>query len=182
MISNIPLFLLNGVFYASTLFLIASGLTLIFSVAGILNLAHGALYMFGAFVGAYIIKVLSATHSYIVAFPIAAIVVGGIGVFIERFLLKWIYERPFFYQLLLTFGIALILGDLVRMIFGSQPISASTPFMRAGSISILGTPLSSLQLNSYSCNNSYCIRTEVRIKQYEIGEDNKSLCSRKRDG
>ncbi len=140
MISNIPLLMLNGVFYASILFLVASGLTLIFSVAGILNLAHGALYMFGAFVGAYIIKTLGASHSYIIAFPIAAAVVGCMGVAIERFLIKWIYGRHYFYQLLLTFGLALVIGDLTRMIFGSQPISAAKPFMRAGSITILGTP------------------------------------------
>ncbi len=133
-------FILDGFFYASILFLISSGLTLIFSVAGIINLAHGALYMLGAYIAAVLIKSLINTPYAILAFPIAALIIGLIGIIIERGFIKWIYEREFVYQLLLTFGLALVLSDITRITFGTEPIYVTKLYIHAGIIDILGSP------------------------------------------
>jgi len=133
-------FILDGFFYASILFLISSGLTLIFSVAGIINLTHGALYMLGAYVAAVLIKMLIDTPYAILAFPLAAFIIGLVGIAIERGFIKWIYEREFVYQLLLTFGLALVLSDVTRIVFGTEPIYVTKLYIYAGTIDILGSP------------------------------------------
>lgn len=132
-------FILDGFFYASILFLISSGLTLIFSVAGIINLAHGCLYMLGAYIAATLIKSLIDTPYAILAFPIAAFIVGLLGLFIERFIIRWIYGRDLVYQLLLTFGLALILSDITRIVFGTEPIYVTKLYINTGVIDILGS-------------------------------------------
>ncbi|HIQ03346.1 MAG TPA: branched-chain amino acid ABC transporter permease [Desulfurococcales archaeon] len=132
-------FILDGFFYASILFLISSGLTLIFSVAGIINLAHGCLYMLGAYIAATLIKSLIDTPYAILAFPVAAFIVGLLGLFIERFIIRWIYGRDLVYQLLLTFGLALILSDITRIVFGTEPIYVTKLYINTGVIDILGS-------------------------------------------
>jgi len=132
-------FILDGFFYASILFLISSGLTLIFSVAGIINLAHGCLYMLGAYIAATLIKSLIDTPYAILAFPVAAFIVGLLGLFIERFIIRWIYGRDLVYQLLLTFGLALILSDITRIVFGTEPIYVTKLYINTGVINILGS-------------------------------------------
>ncbi len=138
MFESVAIYLLNGLFFASILFLIASGLNLIFSIAGIVNLAHGALYMLGAYIAAVLIKQFVNTPYLPLAFILAAIMVGLVGLAIERGTIRLVYDKHYTLQLLLTFGLALILSDVVRMIFGTEPISAGEPYMRAGTINLLG--------------------------------------------
>lgn len=133
-------YFLNGIFFASILFLIASGLTLIFSVAGIVNLTHGCLYMIGAYLVAVLIKATPNPTILPLTFILASLLVGILGVIIERFFIKWVYGRAEEYQLLLTFGLSYVLQDFTRIVFGSQPISSSEPFIYAGIIEILGRP------------------------------------------
>ncbi len=140
MLDVITTYFLNGIFFASILFLITSGLTLIFSVAGIVNFAHGCLYMIGAYIAAILIKATPNPMLLPFTFIISALLVGIIGVIIERGLIKWIYKRPVDYQLLLLFGVSLILQDFTRIIFGPQPLSSSEPFIYSGTIEILGRP------------------------------------------
>ncbi|HEW93423.1 MAG TPA: branched-chain amino acid ABC transporter permease [Thermoprotei archaeon] len=137
LLSTLPLFILNGLFYAATLFLIASGLTIIFSVAGILNLAHGAIFMLGAYL-ATLTMLTGDIRLIIITFIIVPFIIGLIGLGIERGLIKWVYDRESEYQLLLTYGLSLVLADLVRMMFGPQPISASFLLRESGVIDILG--------------------------------------------
>jgi len=140
MLDIITTYFLNGIFFASILFLITSGLTLIFSVAGIVNFAHGCLYMIGAYIAAILIKATPNPMLLPFTFIVSALLVGIIGVVIERGLIKWIYKRPVDYQLLLLFGVSLILQDFTRIIFGPQPLSSSEPFIYSGIIEILGRP------------------------------------------
>ncbi|MEM3406414.1 MAG: branched-chain amino acid ABC transporter permease [Nitrososphaerota archaeon] len=140
MLDIVITYFLNGIFFASILFLIASGLTLIFSVAGIVNLTHGCLYMIGAYLVAVLIKATPNPIFLPLTFILAALLVGILGLIIERSLIKWVYERAEEYQLLLTHGLSFVLMDFTRIVFGSEPISSSEPFIYAGIIDILGRP------------------------------------------
>jgi branched-chain amino acid transport system permease protein len=131
---------LNALLYSSALFLIAGGLSLIYGVMRILNLAHGNLYGLGAFVTAWAIgRALEAGAPVAVLFlllPAGAIAAAACGALIERTLLRPFYKRPEEYQLLMTFGLLMILEDLIRLIWGPDPLSATTVYAALGSISI----------------------------------------------
>jgi branched-chain amino acid transport system permease protein len=133
---------LNALLYSSVLFLIAGGLSLIYGVMRILNLAHGNLYALGAFVTAWAIGVaLEAGAAPAVLFlllPAGAVAAGAAGAVIERTLLRPFYKRPEEYQLLMTFGLLMILEDLIRLVWGPNPLSATTVYATLGSISIAG--------------------------------------------
>jgi branched-chain amino acid transport system permease protein len=120
--------ILNSLFYASVLFLIASGLSLIFGVMRIVNLAHGSLYAVGAYVTAWLIGraiALGVALSWLfLLLPIGAFAVALIGTVIEPLLLRPFYRRAEEYQLLVTFGLLQILEDLIRLVWGGTPLSA----------------------------------------------------------
>jgi branched-chain amino acid transport system permease protein len=134
--------ILNALLYSSVLFLIAGGLSLIYGVMRILNLAHGNLYALGAFVTAWAIGLaLSAGVPNFVLFlllPAGAIAAAVAGAIIERTLLRPFYKRPEEYQLLMTFGLLMILEDLIRLVWGPNPLSATSVYASLGSISIAG--------------------------------------------
>jgi len=133
---------LNALLYSSVLFLIAGGLSLIYGVMRILNLAHGNLYALGAFVTAWAIGLaLSAGVPNFVLFlllPVGAVAAAVAGAVIERTLLRPFYKRPEEYQLLMTFGLLMILEDLIRLVWGPNPLSATSVYASLGSISIAG--------------------------------------------
>ena len=120
--------ILNSLFYASVLFLIAAGLSLIFGVMRIVNMAHGTFYAVGAFVTAWMVSRAIAYHVPIgLAFlliPVGALVVALVGAAIEPTLLRPFYRRAEEYQLLVTFGLLLILEDVIRFLWGGLPLSA----------------------------------------------------------
>lgn len=124
---------LNSLFYASVLFMLAAGLSLIFGVMGIINLAHGTFYAVGAYVTAWAITGAAGTlhpAALFLLLPLGAIVVAALGVLVEPVLLRPLYRRPEEYQLLITFGLLLVLEDLIRLVWGGTPLSAS-PIMDA---------------------------------------------------
>ncbi len=120
--------ILNSLFYASVLFLIAAGLSLIFGVMRIVNMAHGTLYAVGAFATAWLIgRGLTAgvpAGWLFLLLPVGAVVVALVGAVIEPVLLRPFYRRAEEYQLLVTFGLLLILEDAIRFIWGGTPITA----------------------------------------------------------
>ncbi len=134
--------ILNALLYSSVLFLIAGGLSLIYGVMRILNLAHGNLYALGAFVTAWAIGlVLGAGAPNFVLFlllPAGAIAAAVAGAIIERTLLRPFYKRPEEYQLLMTFGLLMILEDLIRLVWGPNPLSATSVYASLGSIPVGG--------------------------------------------
>jgi branched-chain amino acid transport system permease protein len=129
-VSILAIQVLNSLFYASVLFLIAAGLSLIFGVMRIVNLAHGSLFAIGAYIGAWLvgraIGLGVPVGWLLLVIPIAALAVALIGIVIEPLLLRPFYRRAEEYQLLVTFGLLLILEDLMRLVWGGLPLTADT--------------------------------------------------------
>jgi branched-chain amino acid transport system permease protein len=128
--------LVNGVSYGLLLFIITCGLSLVFGILGVLNLAHGSLYMFGAYI-AYSLTV-SFTQSFWIALLIAPIVVAFIALVVERTLLRPTYHLGHLSQVLLTFGLAYVFHDIASLIWGSNVLSITVPPIFSGSTSIFG--------------------------------------------
>jgi branched-chain amino acid transport system permease protein len=125
----------HGLVYGMLTFLVASGLTLVLGMMGVLNVAHAAFYMLGAYF-AYTFTL--HLGSFWLSLLISPVIVGGLGVFIERFLLRKTYRGGHQLQLLLTFGLFFILGELVRVIWGTVPLTVPVPDLFAGEIPFLG--------------------------------------------
>lgn len=137
----VPIYILNGLYFTSFVFLTSLGLNIILGVMGILNLAHGALYAIGAFMAAWMIGSVFAEMSLLLVLAgglTAAIGLSGIsGLLMEISLIRPMYKRTLEYQLLITFGIMLAIEGLIQMTWGGQAYYASSPFVSMGSISIL---------------------------------------------
>ena len=130
---------LAGISNGMLLFLIAAGLSLIFGVLRIINFAHGALFMLGAFIVVSLSGVVPESAAGFLAGLIGATAgLAVIGAAIETGLLRRIYRAPHEYQLLLTFALVFILGDAVKLIWGNEDHSVSTPALLAGSTQSLG--------------------------------------------
>lgn len=129
---------LNGLASASSLFLVASGLSIIFGVTRIVNFAHGAFYMLGAYVAYTLTTTLAGPLGFWVALPLAALAVAVLGVVVEMTLLRRIYEAPELFQLLATFGLTLMVEDLVVLIWGPQDLLGPRAPGLEGAVSIFG--------------------------------------------
>ena len=126
--------LLNGLQFGLMLFLIAAGLTLVFGILDILNVAHGSLYMAGAYVAAW---TMQASGSLLASVALAAIVTGAIGLLLEIVLIRRLVVRDHLAQVLGTFAIVLIANDLVGMIWGPAPMMMSMPPALSGPVRLL---------------------------------------------
>ena len=111
---------LTGLANASSLFLVASGLSLIFGVTRIVNFAHGSLYMLGAFIGVTLMEVLPGGVGFWGAILLTGLAVGLFGALIEMVVLRPIYRAPELFQLVATFGVILVIQDLALMIWGAE--------------------------------------------------------------
>jgi branched-subunit amino acid ABC-type transport system permease component len=130
---------LNGLTYAMFLFLIASGLSLIFGVLGVLNFAHGSLYMLGAyFTHQFVSLFVDVPGQFWLAVILGSLTVAVLGVVIERFFLRHLYIREELNQLLFTYALVLILSDVARIIWGTDQFSVSRPAILKGAVEILG--------------------------------------------
>lgn len=127
---------MNGLALSMLLLLVSAGLSLIFGLMGVVNFAHGSLYMIGAYVG---LSLFNFSGTFLLALIAAPFVVAAIGVVMEYTTLRRLYGRDPLYQILLTFGIALILDELVKMIWGPNAISFGTPGWLVGTLSIAGS-------------------------------------------
>src|SRR6266700_2815363 len=114
---------LNGVLYGMLLFLMASGLTLIFSMMGVLNFAHASFYMLGAFFGFQISQWLG----FWPAFFVAPVLVGAVGALVERYGLRNVHRHGHVAELLFTFGLAFVIEEVVQMIWGKVPVDYRVP-------------------------------------------------------
>jgi branched-chain amino acid transport system permease protein len=125
---------LNGLQYGITLFLMAAGLTLVFGIMNLVNLAHGSLYM----VGAYLATAFYAwTGSFLLAVVLALLGTLGVGVVVEMVTLRTLYERDHLDQVLATFGLILFFNELVAIVWGRAALYASVPPWLSGHVRIL---------------------------------------------
>ncbi|HWK45738.1 MAG TPA: ABC transporter permease [Stellaceae bacterium] len=121
--ATIVIQLLNGLAGASALFLVAAGLSVVFGVSRMVNFAHGSLAMLGAFIAATAVaRIGGGLPGYVLAVLLAGLAVGLLGIVIEIVLLRRIYRSPELFQLLATFGLVLVIGDLALRIWGPEDI------------------------------------------------------------
>ena len=114
--------ILTGLANAGALFMVASGLSLIFGVTRIVNFAHGSFYMLGAYIGYTLMQVLPGAVGFWGAMLLAGVAVGVIGAFVEMVILRRVYAAPELFQLVATFGVILIVQDLALMIWGPEDL------------------------------------------------------------
>ena len=133
--SNYMIQAMHGLVYGMLLFMVASGLTLVFGMMGVLNLAHAAFYMLGAYF-AYTVTVYLG--NFWLSLFVGPLIVGVLGVLIERFLLRRAHKGGHVAELLLTFGVFYVLGELVRLIWGSNPLPVPVPQILTGDIPFMG--------------------------------------------
>jgi branched-chain amino acid transport system permease protein len=155
--------LINGSFYA----LLSLGLAVIFGMLNIVNFAHGALYMMGAFVAYFLLQYLGL--NYWIALVVAPIVVGILGMLIERLLLRWLYQLDHLYGFLLTFGVALIIEGLFRNYFGASGLPYQIPPQLTG-----GRNLGFMFLPNYRAwvvvlSLAVCLTTWFLIERTRLG-------------
>lgn len=127
--------LLNGLQLGVLLFLIAAGLTLVFGIMDVINLAHGVLYMAGAYAAAL---TLTASGSLLLAVIVAPVAAFGIGIVLDRLVLRRLYARDHLDQVLATFGVILLMDGAVRAVLGPAPLPFALPAAFAWSIPLGG--------------------------------------------
>lgn len=123
----------TGIALGSVYALLAIGLSLIFGMLTVVNFAHGAYFMVGAFLGVYALEVTGSFWLSLVVVPLG---VGALGLLTERFLVRPLYGRGIDYPLLLTFGLSYVFIDGIRLIFGVEGLQSSTPELLSGAVNI----------------------------------------------
>jgi branched-chain amino acid transport system permease protein len=144
--STLAFFLTEGVnalSQAALLFFLGVGLTLIFGIMRIVNFAHGTLYMLGAFIG---YSLVHYTGSFWAALVLAPVAVGAIGAGFELSILRRLYKRDAHAFLMVTFGLALVTGEAVRLIWGSDALQVPPPAPLSGVVFLLGEPFPTYRL------------------------------------
>lgn len=128
---NFGVQLLNGLQYGLVLFLVASGLTLVFGILGVINLAHGAFYMLGAYLAWWLAR---ATGSFWLAMLGGTAIAFVIGMLLENILVRRLYGRDHLTQVLMSFGLILVLDEARQILFGKDVQSVAAPAILSGSI------------------------------------------------
>lgn len=131
--SLLALQLFTGVALGAIYALLAIGLSLIFGMLTVVNFAHGAFFMVGAFLGVYF---TGLTGSFWLGLVIAPLVVGAVGLVVERFLVRPLYGRGIDYPLLLTYGLSYVLIEAIRVLFGIEGVPTSTPAALRGAVDL----------------------------------------------
>ncbi len=159
----------TGLASACSLFLVASGLSIIFGVTRVVNFAHGAFYMLGAYIGYTLTDRLSGPFGFWTAIVLAALCVAAIGTLIEMLLLRRIYDAPVLFQLLATFGVTLVVEDLVLLIWGpGELLGPRAPGFR-GAIDLFGHPFPDLRPLADRARSA-CSRIHLaRLPPHELG-------------
>lgn len=129
--------LFNGLVYGSLLIIMCSGLALIYGLRRVVNFAHGALYMLGAYIGYSI-----ALHSnFWIALIVSPLIMGFFGVLLDRYGFKLLQDREPLTVVLVTFGLLLIIEDFVQTVWGKSNLSLATPELLSFSVELFGTPV-----------------------------------------
>jgi branched-subunit amino acid ABC-type transport system permease component len=157
---------LNGLSYGVLLFLLSVGLTLIFGMLDVINLAHGSFYMLGAYAG---LAVIAGTGSFWVALLVAPLAVGAVGAAVERTCLRPLYARPPLDQVLLTFGFIYLFEDLVKWTWGGHIRSIPAPALFSRSVSVLGATVPSYRLFVIAFGLAMAVALWLLIERTRLG-------------
>jgi branched-chain amino acid transport system permease protein len=133
--SDIPVFFLHGLAYAGLLFLVSAGLTLVFGMMNVLNFAHAAMYMLGAY---FSYTMLQATDQFWLSLMVCPVLLFVIGALIERFLLRRVHVFGHLHELLLTFGLAYIITEVVKWVWGNFPLAVNIGGLLGDTVEIIG--------------------------------------------
>ena len=144
--------LLNGVTYGLLLFMLSAGLTLIFSMMGVLNFAHASFYMLGAYFG----YVISTKVGFFPGLVLAPLVVGAIGAMVERYGLRRAHASGHVPELLFTFGLAFVIEEVVRLVWGSTPVPYAIP-------KALDGPLFTLYASTFPTYKAFMMAVSVAM-------------------
>jgi branched-chain amino acid transport system permease protein len=149
------------------LFLMAAGLTLVFGIMNVLNLAHGSFYMIGAYFAAW---AQGWTGSFLLGVLIALPLTVAVGVVVEVLALRRLYHRDHLDQVLLTFGLILLFNELARILFGPQPLYMALPPALAGQVEILpGVPYPTYRLLITAVGLAVAVGLALFIQRTRIG-------------
>ncbi len=142
MTANLVNVVMSGVFHAAILFLVAAGLQVVFGVQKIFNLACGSFYALGAYTGVSAVGWYAGTGGppglFLLPLALGGLLVGIVGLPVERGLLRFVYDRDETFQLLMTFALVLMMEDLIRMTWGTAPRSTAGYYLTYGQARLLG--------------------------------------------
>jgi branched-chain amino acid transport system permease protein len=133
--SEVPVFLLHGLAYAGLLFLVSAGLTLVFGMMNVLNFAHAAMYMLGAY---FSFTLLHVTGQFWLCLVVCPMILFIIGALVERSLLRRVHVYGHLHELLLTFGLAYIITELVKWIWGNYPLAVNIGGFLGSTVEVFG--------------------------------------------
>lgn len=158
---------LNGLQQGVMLFLMAAGLTLIFGIMNMINLAHGSLYMVGAYVAA---STAAASGSFAIGVIAGMIAAGLTGAVLERLALRRLYARDHLDQVLATFGVILTFNELTKIIWGAQALFMTTPAWLSGTIEVIpGVPYPSYRLFIIAVGLMVAVKLRYLIVKTRLG-------------
>jgi branched-chain amino acid transport system permease protein len=133
--NELPAFFLHGLAYAGLLFLVSAGLTLVFGLMNVLNFAHAAMYMLGAY---FSYTILRATDHFWLSLLLCPLLLFVFGAFVERFLLRRVHVHGHLHELLLTFGLAYIVTELVKWVWGNYPLAVNITGFLGDTVDLVG--------------------------------------------
>lgn len=157
---------LHGVVYGMLLFLVSSGLTLVFGMMGILNIAHAAFYMLGAYLAYTTVQV---TGNFWLSLLVAPLVVGVLGALVERWLLRRTHAFGHAYELLLTFGLFFMIGEAVRWMWGSYTLQVEVPAALTGSVPFMGSRYPIYRLFILGVSGVICLGMAIVLMRTRVG-------------
>lgn len=150
----------NALALASLLTILASGLALIFGLRDVMNFAHGALYMLGAYLG----FTVGTALNFWAALLVVPVILAAVGVAFELLVLRPLQKRSHMDVALVTFGLALIIGPVVHKLWGTSPLSVEAPAVLAGSVDLFGTRYPVYRLFLIAVGFSTCVALAVWLK------------------
>jgi branched-chain amino acid transport system permease protein len=157
---------LHGIVYAMLLFLVSSGLTLVFGMMGILNIAHAAFYMLGAYLAYTTVHV---TGNFWLSLLVAPVAIGLLGAAVERWLLRRTHAFGHAYELLLTFGLFFMMAEAVRWIWGSYTLQVPVPAALSGSVPFMGSQYPVYRLFILAVSGVICLAMTVVLLRTRVG-------------
>jgi branched-chain amino acid transport system permease protein len=146
--SEISVFFLHGMAYAGLLFLVSAGLTLVFGMMNVLNFAHAAMYMLGAY---FSFTLLTLTGQFWLSILVCPILLFIIGALVERFLLRRVHVFGHLQELLLTFGLAYIITELVKWVWGNYPLAVNIGGVLGETVKIFGISYPVYRIFIFAC-------------------------------